>query len=638
MATVYTGTAGNDTVRIEVGGTVILDGLGGVDTLAFGTALRENFTIVQNSDGSINVDTLSGASAPLKATFKNWEILTFNNGKDKVDLQTYFGPIVVPTATITDSTLGAATGEVTYTFSFNETVTGLTASDFTVTNGSVTSVSGSGATYSVVVSPQPGIEGSMGLTLNSGAVTDALGTSNAGPITAAAQAIDTKPPTIVALSPLNTASGVPTDSNIVLAFGEPISIGAGTISITNSTGTVIQTFDAAASASVSISGNVLTIHPSSSLLNGASYQIVVPLGAVKDTAGNAYAGIGNYTFTTIATGQVFIGTSANDTFAGTPGNDTIDGAAEIDTATFSGKSTEYLITYDAISSTYSVKDGVSSRDGTDKLTSVELLQFSDGVKQLATSDALLVGRVYQSLFGKAQSSATFNESLAKVGPSGSAFDWAKAEATGFSALSDSAFTTLVLNNMSINITSLTATTAFGTASQAYDTLQQAMTVYLGWVGSANRGIVTAQVAQIIAGFEGETIYGVYGAAATAFNKQVASDIAHSINTQNTSEVATVPVFSSGAVSALGDAFTYMVAMGSYNYRIGGFASGDRVIGPAGVSGTLVNANATDGVAAVQYVSGGQTVSITLTGLTTTQDGALHLVDDLNTVFGIGTLL
>ena len=327
--------------------------------------------------------------------------------------------------------------------------------------------------------------------------------------------------------------------------------------------------------------------------------------------------------------------AGDDRITGGQGNDSIDGSVGADTAVYSGKSTDYLVTFDALSSAYSVKDTNSSRDGTDKLTSVELLQFSDGVKQLATSDALLVGRVHQALYGKAQGSAVFNDSLTKVAPSGSVLDWVKVEASGLSALSDSAFSTLVLNNMSINNTSLTATTAFGTAQQAYDTLQQAMTVYLGWVGSANRGIVAAQVAQIIAGFEGETIYGVYGAAATAFNKQVASDIAHSINPQNTSEVVAVPVFTSGTVSAAGGNFDYMMAMGNYNYQIGGFASGDKIIGPIGVSGTLVNNNATDGSASIQYVSGGNTVSITLTGLSTAQDGALHGTADLNNVFGLG---
>ncbi len=358
----------------------------------------------------------------------------------------------------------------------------------------------------------------------------------------------------------------------------------------------------------------------------AAGQVTVNFGTVIE---NLIGGRGNDTLS---------GNAANNTITGNAGNDLIDGGAGDDTAAFSLKSTEYLVTYDALSLTYNVKDTVSSRDGTDKLISIELLQFSDGVKQLATSDALLVERVHQSLFGRAQSSATFNESLATIAPSGSAFDWAKVEASGLSALSDSAFSTLVLNNMSINNTSLKATATFGTSQQVYDSLQQALADYLGAAGNANRGIVVAQLAQIIAGFEGETTFGVYGAAATAFNKQVASDIAHSINTQNITEVVAVPVFTTGTSSAVGGDFEYMMAMGSYSYQISGFGLGDRIIGPAGVSGTLVNGSATDGVASIQYVSGSQTVAITLTGLTTAQDSALHGTTDLNTLFGLGAFI
>ena len=79
-------------------------------------------------------------------------------------------------------------------------------------------------------------------------------------------------------------------------------------------------------------------------------------------------------------------------------------------------------------------------------------------------------------------------------------------------------------------------------------------------------------------------------------------------------------------------------MGNYSYQIGGFGSGDKIISPTGVSGNLVNGNSTDGVASIQYVSGGQTATITLTGLTTAQDGALHGITDLNTVFGLGAFI
>jgi hypothetical protein len=51
---------------------------------------------------------------------------------------------IAPTAIVTDDVAGVATGNVTYQIAFSEPVTGLAADDFTVTNGSVVSVSGTG--------------------------------------------------------------------------------------------------------------------------------------------------------------------------------------------------------------------------------------------------------------------------------------------------------------------------------------------------------------------------------------------------------------------------------------------------------------------------------------------------------------
>jgi len=54
---------------------------------------------------------------------------------------------VAPTVTVTDNVPGTAlqsTGTVAYTYTFSESVTGLATNDFTVTNGTVASVSGSG--------------------------------------------------------------------------------------------------------------------------------------------------------------------------------------------------------------------------------------------------------------------------------------------------------------------------------------------------------------------------------------------------------------------------------------------------------------------------------------------------------------
>ncbi|MCX7261213.1 MAG: peptidylprolyl isomerase, partial [Burkholderiales bacterium] len=103
----------------------------------------------------------------------------------------------VPTVTFTDNITGTAnlaTGNVTYSLTFSESVTGLAANDLTVTNGTVSSVSGSGTSWSVIVTPTSGVASStIGLTLKAGAVSDLAGNLNAVALNSS-QAIDTVAP------------------------------------------------------------------------------------------------------------------------------------------------------------------------------------------------------------------------------------------------------------------------------------------------------------------------------------------------------------------------------------------------------------------------------------------------------------
>ena len=86
----YTGTSANNAWTLVAGGTFSLDGLAGTDTLYMGTSLRSSYKITQGADGSVHVDTLSGASQPAHITLYNMEVLVFNNGRDTLDLTTYF--------------------------------------------------------------------------------------------------------------------------------------------------------------------------------------------------------------------------------------------------------------------------------------------------------------------------------------------------------------------------------------------------------------------------------------------------------------------------------------------------------------------------------------------------------------------
>ncbi|CAG36834.1 Ig-like domain-containing protein [Desulfotalea psychrophila] len=60
---------------------------------------------------------------------------------------------VIPTVAITDNTDGTTTGDVTYTFTFSEAVTGFAATDVVVTGGTKGALTGSGTTYNLVVTP-----------------------------------------------------------------------------------------------------------------------------------------------------------------------------------------------------------------------------------------------------------------------------------------------------------------------------------------------------------------------------------------------------------------------------------------------------------------------------------------------------
>ena len=111
---------------------------------------------------------------------------------------------------------------------------------------------------------------------------------------------DTTPPTVVTFSPVDGATGTAISSNIVVGFSEAIQNGSGTIAIhsDSATGTVLESYNVATSANLSISGSTLTIDPTVNLAGNTHYFVTFDAGSVKDLAGNSYAGTTSYDFTT----------------------------------------------------------------------------------------------------------------------------------------------------------------------------------------------------------------------------------------------------------------------------------------------------------------------------------------------------
>ncbi|PXX41515.1 DUF4214 domain-containing protein [Undibacterium pigrum] len=88
---------------------------------------------------------------------------------------------------------------------------------------------------------------------------------------------------------------------------------------------------------------------------------------------------GNDTLTGTAGNDIINGLAGDDSVRGAGGSDILYGGDGTDTAFFTGSMADYSFSYDASTSSYTVTDKVSGRDGVDTLFSIELLSFSDVV-------------------------------------------------------------------------------------------------------------------------------------------------------------------------------------------------------------------------------------------------------------------
>ena len=109
-----------------------------------------------------------------------------------------------------------------------------------------------------------------------------------------------KPPTVLTFNPVDASTNVPVVSNIVVTFTEAIQKGTGLIEIHSgsASGTVVESYDAATSTNLTISGSALTINPTANLANETNYFVTFAAGSIKDLAGNNYSGTTTYDFTT----------------------------------------------------------------------------------------------------------------------------------------------------------------------------------------------------------------------------------------------------------------------------------------------------------------------------------------------------
>ena len=132
-----TGTNNNDSWNLTGTYSGTLDGLGGVDTLGLGSLKRTQFTLTQNTDGSIKIDTVAGSSGKSAShiVLKNMEVLQYDYASSSIDLTTYFPKVV--SFSPTDGAMNAPIDQP-IVLTFNKAMTKGTAGSIAIHQGSAT--------------------------------------------------------------------------------------------------------------------------------------------------------------------------------------------------------------------------------------------------------------------------------------------------------------------------------------------------------------------------------------------------------------------------------------------------------------------------------------------------------------------
>ncbi|KGK13629.1 Ig-like domain-containing protein, partial [Vibrio navarrensis] len=301
---------------------------------------------------------------------------------------------VVPTVAITDDTAGTATGEVLYTFTFSEIVTGFTADDITVsggTKGTFTEVSGT--VYTLVVTPTANSTSNLTVDVAANVATDTAGNPNSA-ATQSVQVVDTELPSI-GISSDKSALKVGETATLTFTLSESSSdFTVGDIGVT---GGSLSGFTGSGTSYTA------TFTPSADTTSTAAINVAA--NAFTDAAGN-----GNTAATQLS---ISVDTQTPTGHSVTFG-DTLYSDAEKTAASFSFSNAEAGASY---SYTISSSNGGSSVTGTGTVSDangtvsgIDLSNLNDGTLTLSV--------IVTDSAGNSASAVTANSTLDTAAPTG----------------------------------------------------------------------------------------------------------------------------------------------------------------------------------------------------------------------------
>ena len=102
----------------------------------------------------------------------------------------------------------------------------------------------------------------------------------------------------ISFNPAQNSKTMPVENNIGITFSSSLAKGEGLIILKDSQGNTVESYQASSSPNVTITGANLSINPTDILASDTSYSINIPVGAVRDSAGNNLGEAIEYDFRT----------------------------------------------------------------------------------------------------------------------------------------------------------------------------------------------------------------------------------------------------------------------------------------------------------------------------------------------------
>ncbi len=225
------------------------------------------FDLDNPAEGLVTVDVAAGAAQDAAG----------NDSVAALELTRTFDS-VRPSATLTSTAAEPSnSAPLPVHIELSEPVTGLTADDLVVVNGTVGTLTGSGSSYDVTVQPTPGLQGVVTVTLPADSASDAAGNGNtAGDL---ARTLDLVAPGVT----VEQAAGQPDPATVrpirfTVGYSEPVTgFTAGDVAVSGTAG--------ATTAALTGSGADYTVEVSG-MTGSGTVRVAVPAGAAVDAAGN----------------------------------------------------------------------------------------------------------------------------------------------------------------------------------------------------------------------------------------------------------------------------------------------------------------------------------------------------------------